>query len=55
MGEMRNAYTILVGRPRHVWKDNIRMSLKEIVHGVVYGVHVADSCKHGNILVLHKK
>jgi hypothetical protein len=37
MGEMRNAYRILVvkpegrrpqGRPRHRWVDNIRMDLK---------------------------
>jgi hypothetical protein len=39
MGEIRNAYNILVGkpegkrphgRPRHRWKDNIRMDLREI-------------------------
>jgi hypothetical protein len=38
-GEMRNVYKILVrksegkrpfGRPKHRWKDNIRMDLKEI-------------------------
>jgi hypothetical protein len=38
MGEKRNAYRILVrkperqrplGRPRHRWKDNIKMDLKE--------------------------
>jgi len=36
MGEMRNAYKILVGKPerkttlgrrRHIWEDNIRMDL----------------------------
>jgi hypothetical protein len=40
MGEMRNAYNILVGifegkrplgRPRHRWEDNIRMELKNRV------------------------
>jgi hypothetical protein len=40
MGEMRNAYNILTGRPegkrllegpRHRWKDNIRMELGDIV------------------------
>jgi hypothetical protein len=40
MGEMRNAYNILVGkptgkrafgRPRHRWKYKIRMDLREIV------------------------
>jgi hypothetical protein len=39
MGEKRNAYKILVGkpqgkrplgRPRHRWVDNIKMDLKEI-------------------------
>jgi hypothetical protein len=39
MGEVRNAYKILVGkseekrplgRPKHRWKDNIRMDLREI-------------------------
>jgi hypothetical protein len=39
MGEMRNAYKILVGkpegkrplgRPRQRWEDNIRMDLREI-------------------------
>jgi hypothetical protein len=38
-GERRNAYKLLVGkpegkrslgRPRHSWKDNIRMGLKEM-------------------------
>jgi hypothetical protein len=37
MGEMRNAYNILtgkpagkrLGRPRHRWEDNIRMDLRE--------------------------
>jgi hypothetical protein len=38
MGEVRNAYKILVGkpegtrplgRPRRIWEDNIRMNLKE--------------------------
>jgi hypothetical protein len=39
MGEMRNVYNILagkpegkrpLGRPRHKWEDDIRMDLKEI-------------------------
>jgi len=38
MGEMRNAYKILVrklevktfGRPRHRWENNIRIDLREI-------------------------
>jgi hypothetical protein len=40
MGNMRNAYKILVGktegkrpfrRPRHRWKDNIRLDLREVI------------------------
>jgi hypothetical protein len=42
MGEMRNAYSILVGKPegkrplekpRRRWKDNIRMDLRKIGWG----------------------
>jgi hypothetical protein len=28
MGEMRNAYNILFGRPRHRWEDNIIMEIE---------------------------
>jgi hypothetical protein len=44
MGEMRNAYKILVGRPegkrpigkpRSRWEDNIKMDLREIGFGGV--------------------
>jgi hypothetical protein len=43
MGEMRNAYFILVGKPegkrplgrsRHRWEDNVRMDLRERGVGV---------------------
>jgi hypothetical protein len=46
MHGIRNAYKVLVrkhegmrplGRPRHSWKDNIRMDLKEIGWGVWNG------------------
>jgi hypothetical protein len=30
MGEKRNAYKVLVGRPRCRWVDNIKMDLREI-------------------------
>jgi hypothetical protein len=46
MGEMRNAYKMLVGklegkrplkRPRHRWEDNIKMDLSKIgLEGVVW-------------------
>jgi hypothetical protein len=50
MGEMRNAYTIFVGKPegnsrlgRRMgrWEDNIRMDLREIGWGVVEWIHLA--------------
>jgi hypothetical protein len=50
MGDMRNAYNILVGipegrrrhiRPRRRWEDNIRMDLTEIARGVVDWKHLA--------------
>jgi len=49
MGDMRNAYNILVGkpegkrslgRPRCRWEDNIRMDLREIRWEVVNWVHL---------------
>jgi hypothetical protein len=51
MGEVRGAYNILVGRhegrrplerPRHRWKDNIKMDLGEIVFGDVDWIHLAQ-------------
>ncbi|KAJ4446813.1 hypothetical protein ANN_13511 [Periplaneta americana] len=30
MGESRNPYTVLVGRPRRRWEDNIKMDLREV-------------------------
>jgi hypothetical protein len=51
MGEVRNAYKILVrkpvwkrpfGRPMHIWEDNIRKELTEIVWVGVEGMHLAQ-------------
>jgi hypothetical protein len=51
MGEMRNRYNILVGkpegkrtlvRPRHRWEDNIRMDFKEIGWEGVYWIHLTQ-------------
>jgi hypothetical protein len=51
MRETRNVYNILVGkpegkrpfgRPRHIWEDNIRMDLKEIMWKVVAWMHLAQ-------------
>jgi hypothetical protein len=50
MGEVRNAYNILVGkpeerrplgRPRRRWEDNINMDLGEIGFGDVAWIHLA--------------
>jgi hypothetical protein len=51
MGEVRGAYTILVGRPggrrplgrpRRRWEDNINMALREIGFGDVDWIHWAQ-------------
>jgi hypothetical protein len=51
MGDKRNPYRILVGkpegrrplgRPRHGWEDNIRMDLREIAWGDVEWIHLAQ-------------
>jgi hypothetical protein len=51
MGEVRGAYSILVGRPegrrplgrpRRRWEDNIKMDLREIVFGDVDWIHWAQ-------------
>jgi hypothetical protein len=50
MGEVRGAYSILVGRPegrrplgrpRRRWEDNIKMDLEEIEFGVVDWIYLA--------------
>jgi hypothetical protein len=35
MREDRNVYKVLMGRPRHRWKDGIRMDLRETGWGSV--------------------
>jgi hypothetical protein len=61
LGEMRNVYKILVGNsegkrplggPRHRWKDNIKLNLKEIGFEGVNWIHlgietVGCSYEHG--------
>jgi hypothetical protein len=51
MGDMRNAYNVLVGkyegkrllgRPRCRWKDTIRIDLREIVWKVGEWMHLAE-------------
>jgi hypothetical protein len=60
MGEMINAYKILVGRPegkrplgrpRRRWEDNIKMDLREIGFGVVDLIHLAQDRDHWRVLV----
>jgi len=51
MGEMRNAYNILVGKPegkrpfgklRHKWEDNIKMDIWEMRWEGVDGIHLTQ-------------
>jgi hypothetical protein len=51
MGEERKVYKVLVGkpegkrplgRPRHRWKDGIRMDLREIAWGSVHWIRLAQ-------------
>jgi hypothetical protein len=51
MGEMRNAFSILVGKPegkrqlersRHRWEDNISMDLWKIMWECVHCIRVAQ-------------
>jgi hypothetical protein len=60
MGEMRNAYSILVGipegerplrRPRHTREDNIRMDLGEVGWEGVDRVHLAQDRDQWWVLV----
>jgi hypothetical protein len=54
MGENRNAYRLLVGkpegrrplgRPKHRWVDNIRMDLVEVGWGDVHWIGLAQDSK----------
>jgi len=50
MGEMRNAYNILVGKPegkrplesRYRWEDNIRIDIREIGSDGVDWIHLSQ-------------
>jgi hypothetical protein len=41
VGDMRNAYKILVGNPRHIWEYDIRMDLNRNRMGVEW-IHLAQ-------------
>jgi hypothetical protein len=60
MGEKRNAYTILVGkpegkrllgRPRYRWVDNIKMDLREIGWAVVDWMDIVQERNQWRALV----
>jgi hypothetical protein len=60
MGEKRNAYKLLVGkpegrtplgRPRHRWEDNIKMDLREIGRDGVDWIGLAQDRDKGRALV----
>jgi hypothetical protein len=54
MGERRNMYRVLVGKPegkrplgrRHRWEDGIKMDLREIGWGGVEWIHLAQGRDH---------
>jgi hypothetical protein len=57
MGEGRDVYRVLVGRPegkrplrrpRHRWEDNIKMDLREIGINGANWIQLAGLCEHGN-------
>jgi hypothetical protein len=59
MGEERNMYKVLVGkpegkgplgRPRRRWEDGIRMDLREIVLGVLIGFNWLRTGAGGGLL-----
>jgi hypothetical protein len=59
MGEKRNAYRILVGkpvgqgplgRPRRRWTDNIKMDLREIGWDGMNWIDLAQNKNHGGLL-----
>jgi hypothetical protein len=60
MGEIKNEYNILVGKPdgkrslgipRHRWEDNIRMDLREIGWEGVDRMHLAEDRDQWRALV----
>jgi hypothetical protein len=60
MGEVKNAYSILVGRPegrrplgrlRRRWEDNMKMDLREIRFGDVDWIHLAQDRDRWRALV----
>jgi hypothetical protein len=60
MGEMRNAYNILVGkpegnrplwRPGRGWKDNIKMDLREIRSEGVNWIHLVQDRDQWRVFV----
>jgi hypothetical protein len=60
IGEVRGAYSILVGRPegrrllgrpRHRWEDNIKMDLREMGFGGVNWIHLAQDRDRWRALV----
>jgi hypothetical protein len=60
MGEGRNVYRVLVGKPegkrplersRHRWEDGLKMDLREIGWGGVEWIHPAQDRDHWRALV----
>jgi hypothetical protein len=43
MGNMRNVFKFLVGRPKHRWGDNIGMDFGKMGRGRTYGLDSSGS------------
>ena len=53
MVDKRGLYRVLVGKPRHIWEDNIKIDLQELVCGSVDWIElvpVRGSIKCGEFL-----
>jgi len=59
VGEMRNGYNILVGKPdekkllgipRHRWEDNIGMDVRKMRWRIVDWIHLAQNRSSGGLL-----
>jgi hypothetical protein len=60
MGEGRNVYRVLVGRPegkrplerpRHTWEDGLKMDLGEVGWGGMEWIHLAEDRDHWRAVV----
>jgi hypothetical protein len=51
MGKKRNAYKVVVGKPRYRWEDNIKMDIRGIGWGSMDWIHLAEDRNQCEALV----